>query len=177
LEKFHLLNILEFGSSITRIFQYICKYATFLCQMAIDFIVETKKTNRINFKDLSDIFRYEPGGTSTKNLIHWIQMFRKKKLTQFDYGTKGNIAIYGSPNPPEIDIKNFKQYNVKSFVTLADCDPFSDETDLDLLLNNMDDSKKDLITVKRLVNYNHLDYIWSESAVKDIYEDVIKFLS
>jgi len=36
--------------------------------------------------------RNDVGGTSTKNLMHWIQMVRTGKFAQFDYGEDGNEA-------------------------------------------------------------------------------------
>lgn len=40
----------------------------------------------MDYKQIADIYYYEPGGTSTKNLVHWIQTYKKKELAFFDYG-------------------------------------------------------------------------------------------
>lgn len=35
------------------------------------------------------------GGTSTKNMLHWIQMIRTKRFRAFDYGSQKNQHMYG----------------------------------------------------------------------------------
>ena len=89
-------------------------------------------TNRVNYKDITDIYYYEPGGTSTKNLIHWIQIYEKKELTQFDYG-KGNIDFYGKKDAPKYEVDNFNNWKIKTFMTMSDSDPFSTEKDINFL--------------------------------------------
>ena len=121
------------------------------------------------------MYYYEPGGTSTKNLIHWIQIFQNKKLEYFDYGKK-NYEIYGSIFPPMYKVENFKNWGIKSFLTLSDADDFSSEKDLDFFLEAIK-GKERFVKIKRVYNYNHLDYLWSEDAKKDIYEDILDFLN
>ena len=48
------------------------------------------------------------GGTSTKNLLHWVQMIRTKRFRPFDYGHAKNMKVYGQSSPPDYDISNFK---------------------------------------------------------------------
>ena len=53
--------------------------------------------------------RHEPGGTSMKNVMHWIQMIRSKRFQRFDYGKQKNLEYYGSEDPPEYDLELIKK--------------------------------------------------------------------
>jgi pimeloyl-ACP methyl ester carboxylesterase len=174
LQKAHLDDLLYIGTSFGRVVHYFCTKATFICSTVINSIVDLG-TTRIDYKEVENLFYYEPGGTSTKNLIHWVQIYSNKILQQFDYGQDKNIKIYGQPTPPLYNVDNFKKFNIKSFLTISDSDPFSDEKDLDYLLDKVQ-NRTDFITVKNLTGYNHLDYLWSTDADKDIYPDLINFL-
>jgi len=44
--------------------------------------------------------RNDVGGTSSKNLMHWIQDIRSGEFRQFDYGKDENEQRYGSKTPP-----------------------------------------------------------------------------
>eukprot|EP00013_Stygamoeba_regulata_P029755 CAMPEP_0177655296 /NCGR_PEP_ID=MMETSP0447-20121125/14874_1 /TAXON_ID=0 /ORGANISM="Stygamoeba regulata, Strain BSH-02190019" /LENGTH=300 /DNA_ID=CAMNT_0019159171 /DNA_START=527 /DNA_END=1429 /DNA_ORIENTATION=- len=49
---------------------------------------------------------HEPGGTSMRNLQHWVQMINggreplERTFCKFDYGRAGNMEVYGAPCPP-----------------------------------------------------------------------------
>ena len=106
-----------------------------------------------------------------------MQIYTSQKLAKFDYGKKQNLIIYGEENPPEYDLGIFKDYDIRTFLTRSDSDPFSALKDVDLWLNYADyERKKDLIQVLNLENYNHLDYLWSKDALGDVYLEIFKFL-
>jgi hypothetical protein len=177
LSKLGLEDFLELGTSYNNFIHYFCTHVTFICKTLIDFIVETTLTNRINWKEISDIYYYEPGGTSTKNIMHWIQFYSSQKLAQYDYGKKLNLQYYGTEEPPLYNTENFKKWKIKTYLTSSDSDPFSNDKDTEIFLSNFSEkSLNDYITVEKLHNYNHLDYLWSEDAKTDIYDHVLNFL-
>jgi lysosomal acid lipase/cholesteryl ester hydrolase/gastric triacylglycerol lipase len=157
--------------------QNLCKKALSVCKKIIETIVETKVTDRTDYNLIPDLFYYEPGGTSIKNLLHWIQIYHNQKLAFYDYGNKKNMEVYKEPNPPIYNMSHFEDYSIPSFITRSDSDPFSSLEDVNLWLNYAKyDKKKDIINVLDLTNYNHLDYMWSIDAYEDIYKKVIKFV-
>jgi hypothetical protein len=106
-----------------------------------------------------------------------MQIYTSQKLAKFDYGKKDNLLIYGNINPPEYNLKQFSTYNIPSFLTRSDSDPFSALEDIDLWLKLANyDNKKNLIEVLNLKNYNHLDYLWSKDSKNDIYKKIVDFL-
>lgn len=176
LHLFHLDDLLDFGTSIDRVIHFICERLLFICKTVISSIISTKITNRVDWRAISDLYYYEPGGTSTKNLIHWLQVNERQELAQYDYGKNKNMKVYGTPEPPRYNVTNFRKYNVKTFLTVSDSDPFSDERDIDFFVDAIDPLKKEMVQVLKVTNYNHLDYLWSESAVDDIYKHIFEFL-
>jgi hypothetical protein len=100
--------------------------------------------------DILEVFHYEPGGTSSKNLAHWIQMYKSKKHNYFDYGAKKNKEIYGRETPPEYDLTKFKNFNISSFITESDNDSliYPEDTQMFLDLIDKENLKKIVIKVR-----------------------------
>jgi len=151
----------------------LCKNFVQVCRFVINSLVETKTTNHMDYQQIMNLFYYEPGGTSTKNLMHWIQFVRDGKLRQFDYGKTLNIVHYNSPEPPEYNMEELKNFNFHAFFIAGECDIFTDIKDFEFFKNLVNKENKQF---KYLPNYNHLDYIWGKDSVEDIYLDVIDFI-
>jgi len=177
LDILHIRNFLELNSLTDQFIHILCSKARFLCKNLIEAIVETKITNRTDYNKISDLFYYEPGGTSIKNILHWIQIFHNQDLAYYDYGKEKNLKVYNQTKPPSYNMTNFYDYSIPSFITRSDSDPFSSEKDVDLWLKFINyNQKKDIIQVLNLTNYNHLDYLWSEDAYEDIFKKIINFI-
>jgi hypothetical protein len=167
-------NILVASDTIIESIPKLCKVFTFVCKKLIQFFIENTPTNRIDYDRFFNEFSFAPGGTSARNINHWIQFYTQKKFTRFDYGKTENFKNYGQDSAPEYDLTVFKNYKVKSLITQSNKDPFSKSEDLHYLITHLD---PDHVRIKTLDNYNHLDYLWSSDAVEDIYFDILKFLS
>lgn len=167
-------NFFCFNEKFYSIINNFCYYSNKICSLIVNFIVSNgKDTNRINPKKLFENFLYAPGGTSFKNISHWLQMYKNKRLAMYDYGKKKNRKIYNSDIPPEYDFSAFQNYKIKSLMYISDSDPFSNENDLKHLTDQLN---KKYVTIRKMSNYNHLDFLWSEDAKDDIYKDIILFL-
>jgi len=173
LESLYIRNIFNLGTDINRLLHAFCKNLLSVCKYVISSLVQTKPTGITQWNQMLGLFYYEPGGSSTKNMIHWIQNIRDKKVRQFDYGKKLNQQYYGQPDPPEYNLTKLKDFNFPSYLVAGDCDPFTQKEDFDLFLSYINLDGK---TTKFLKNYNHLDYVWADEAYDDIYVDVFKFL-
>lgn len=60
------------------------------------------------FKEWTPImYTQYPGGFATKCYIHYGHCVKNGgKFVMFDYGSKQNLRLYGSPKPPEYPLKN-----------------------------------------------------------------------
>jgi hypothetical protein len=118
------------------------------------------------------MYYYQPGGTSAKNLSHWLQILNGD-LRLFDYGEVKNLAVYNNTQPPHYNTDTLKDFDIDIFITTTDGDPYCLKHDFQNMMNIFTKSK---VTIKELSNYNHLDYIWSPTARDDIYMDLVRFL-
>jgi len=93
-----------------------------------------------------DLFYNIPGGASIRNLLQWIQIHELKRQTYFDFGEKENIKVYGQPVPPVYEIEKFKDFNIKTFLTISDNDGLIYPADNYQFVNLV--QNKDIITIK-----------------------------
>jgi len=172
-------NFLSFPTEIGQVLVPFCEgKAKILCQSILKMCFGglSIDTGRVDYDRLNkNIFLYEPGGTSIQNVKHWIQIYSAKKLIKYDYGSKSeNKKHYGTENPPEYDLSKMKNYSIKSKVTISDTDPFCNPSDTLDFLKNIDDQS--VVEVMNLTNYDHIDYLWSDSAYAEIYPKILNFL-
>lgn len=174
-DTLHINNILCFNKFFYDAISNFCKLLNKPCYNIINFIVSNNfDTKRINMNKLFSEFLYVPAGTSSKNIRHWMQMYNTKRLARYDYGEKKNLEIYGTKKPPIYDLSIFRNYTIKSFLYTSDSDPFSNVEDLNHLTKYLNEK---YVTIRRLNNYNHLDFLWSDDAKEDIYKQVVKDLN
>ena len=68
-----------------------------------------------------------------------------------------------------------KNYKIKSLISISNADPFCNPVDtLEFLLKIEDQSVIEILSLK---DYNHIDYLWADSAYEDIYPRVLSFLA
>ena len=133
-------------------------------------------TRRIDYERLGkNIFLYEPGGTSLRNMKHWIQIYKAKRVQRYDYGSAvKNLIHYGHAKPPAYDLTKMRKYSIPSLMTTSDADPFANPQDtlefVDLIEN------KNIVKILSLTNYNHIDYFWADSAVDEVFPIVLNFI-
>ena len=172
----HIKNNFVFDMEFYHLIGKFCKYFKSTCFLFVNFIISNGfNTHRINIKKLFSEFLFAPAGTSAKNLSHWNQIYLRKKFSQYDYGKKKNKEIYGSEEPPEYNLTEFINYKVKTILYISDMDPFSNWNDLNHLLKYLKNNTN--VKIKKMVNYNHLDFLWSDDAKKDIYDEIVDTLN
>jgi pimeloyl-ACP methyl ester carboxylesterase len=173
-DTLHINNILCFNKFFYDAISNFCKFFNRPCYNIVKFIVSNNfETKRINMSKLFSEFLYVPAGTSSKNLRHWMQIYNTKRLARYDYGEKKNLEIYKTKKSPIYDLSKFKNYKIKSRLYTSDKDPFSNIDDLHHLTKYLNDK---YVKIKRMINYNHMDFLWSDDAKEDIYLPIINFL-
>ena len=145
-----------------------------ICQHVISSIVQNNPTDHIEWSALHNLFYYQPGGTSTKNLIHWLQNLGTDTIRHYDYGEELNLKYYNQTAPLEYDFSKLKDLTIDIFVTKTDGDPYCLKEDLELMTQTFTKAK---LHVREVNNYNHLDYLWGKNAHIDIYHNILKFLN
>jgi pimeloyl-ACP methyl ester carboxylesterase len=118
--------------------------------------------------------RNDVGGTSSKNLMHWIQDIRSGEFRQFDYGKDENEQRYGNKSPPQYDMSDFKNRlaDVDILLFVGTNDYLVAADDFKSLTKNLPSSSK----VVSIQDYNHLDYMWGNDANAYVNEEIFSFL-
>lgn len=117
------------------------------------------------------VLGHTPAGSSTRQLVHFGQLYNSDKFVQFDHGMFSNKRIYGSFRPPAY---NLSAIRTPIFLHYSDNDWLSTPTDVDRLAKEI----KTVIGKHRvpLAKFNHLDFVFAIDAKKLIYERVIKIM-
>ena len=96
--------------------------------------MEDHHTGRVDIhKFFQREFGHFPGGTSVRNVNHWVQHLEYKKFNQFDFGKEENLKKYGTADPPEYDLSKFKNYTVPSLFFTSNSDPYAKSEDVEHL--------------------------------------------
>lgn len=164
-------NMLSFNEYSTSFNKTLCEYFLFICEFVISSIIETEPTKQIDYKYIADMYSYEPGGTSIKNLIHWLQALSTHYISHFDYGKEQNIIKYGKEIPNRYNVESLKDIKFKTMFVKGRKDPYIPKKSIDYM--------KALIPQAEFLdieNYNHLDYILAKSAKTLIYDKILKFI-
>ncbi len=167
-------NGLNLGTEIGKYLYLLCGPFNELCKATAEAMGSMSKTGRVDYKAIQKLFRYEPGGTSKQNVKHWLQCFNSKRMERYDYGKEENLKKYGSEYLPVYDYDTYKTWDIDTFITFTETEPFSSYDDVYNFINRVEDQSK--INVLKLVDYNHLDYLWAECAKEDIFDKIVDFL-
>ena len=170
-------NFLSFPKEIGQILVPFCtSKAKYLCNTILSLSFGgIEDTRRIDYERLGkNIFLYEPGGTSLRNMKHWIQIYKAKRVQKYDYGDIfSNLIHYGRVTPPVYDLNKMKKYSIPSLMTISDSDPFANPQDTLDFVDNIEN--KNIVEILSLHNYNHIDYFWADSAIEEIFPKVVDF--
>ena len=133
-------------------------------------------TKRFNYtKYGKNLLMYQPCGTSLRNMKHWIQIYSKKKVQKYDYGKIKNLFYYKRSSPPAYDLNQMKKYSIPSLMTISDVDPFSSPQDTLDFVDIIGDKK--VVEFINVTNYNHIDYFYADSAIVEIFPNILNFLA
>lgn len=127
----------------------------------ISSIIELKKTKNIDYSKLSDLYYFEPGGTSIRNIRHWLQILSTHETSTYD--------LNEDSRPYNLD--KLSDIKFDSLFFYGNEDPYIPPKSIEYmrkLISNAEYSEID--------NYNHLDYLWSLKSKELIYNKIISFL-
>ncbi|CAI2353579.1 unnamed protein product [Caenorhabditis sp. 36 PRJEB53466] len=139
-----------------------------LCENFI-FAVSGPNSNQFNNSRIGIYLAHNPAGTSSRNMLHFAQMVKRKRMSRFDHGREMNMKVYGSSFPPEYDIRRI---NSSIYLFYSDFDWLANPKDVEGFLIPLLPSKT-LKKATKLRDFNHNDFLWGMRARKEIYEKII----
>ncbi|KAN0027677.1 hypothetical protein ACTFIU_010650 [Dictyostelium citrinum] len=149
----------------------VCSITPFSCSTSLGLLYGNDFSTNLNQTRLPVILSQIPGGTSTKNIIHWSQNF-KNGFQKFDYGSSDeNYIHYSQSTPPKYNITNYSK-TIPTIIFTGDSDILSTKEDTNWLIPQLNN----LILFKNILNFNHIDFVWSSNSYKQVYSDIVKYL-
>ncbi|XP_050205022.1 triacylglycerol lipase 2-like isoform X2 [Mercurialis annua] len=173
-EAFYWLGLHEFlpsGVATSMLFEDICNKPGFNCSDIMSAI-----TGPNCCIDPSSEHVLEPQPTATKTMIHLSQMVRRGNLAMYDYGNIiENMVHYKKLTPPTYDLTMIPN-DIPLFLGCGEKDFLVDERDMQILLNKLQDHDTDKLTVLKIKDYAHADFLFGFNANQVVYEPLIDFL-
>ncbi|XP_014666197.1 PREDICTED: lysosomal acid lipase/cholesteryl ester hydrolase-like [Priapulus caudatus] len=140
----------------------------YICSDII-FLIGGFDEKQLNMTRLPVYISKTPSATSTKNIMHFVQMVKSKKCRMYDYGYIGNLRKYGQFHPPEYSVS---QMETPVALFSGGCDWLADPRDVSWLKTKI----KNIIYEKVIEPWAHLDFIWGIDAVELVYKPVIDMM-
>jgi len=144
----------------------VCQEIPHICVMGLDTLCGP--TLNLNSTRLQVYVSETPAGTSTQNIMHFVQgiVDRKARFMMYDFGSPAaNAAKYdGATTPPVYDLS---QYNVPTVLFSGKRDWMADPKDVRSLVNAIPSKYILQHTVED--TFAHLDYVWAPNAAKKVY--------
>ncbi|KAK6051670.1 hydrolase, alpha/beta domain protein [Cooperia oncophora] len=137
-----------------------------VCTLDIGFIDGTEKM--FNTTRVGTYLCHMPAATSSKNILHWIQVVKSRKFEKFDYGEEGNMREYGTKDPYHYDVRKIR---APTYLYWSKDDILADTEDIrEAILEKMNETIRGSY---ELPHYSHLDFIYALNATNDIYQPII----
>lgn len=112
-----------------------------------------------------------PAGASMKQVYHYGQLIRSHRFCQFDYGSNGNLNVYGRSTPPSYNLRNC---TTTVGIIYADADTLAASVDVIRLPREL----PNVIGIHRVNDgtFNHVDFIWASDAKELVYDYLIDWM-
>lgn len=163
--------ILGFSNNFHKLLVTLAAKLPKVMTLVFENLAGTSPTGKTDFSIKSTDLYYYPGGTCKKNLLHWTQCFRAKKMMQYDYGKEENLRRYGQEDAPAYNTANYAKWNVKSLIAVSEVDSFSTKEDVMELYNSL--GHKEVVHLMDAHDYNHVDVLMSKDAVRNLYPQIL----
>lgn len=117
------------------------------------------------------VLGHTPAGASSRQVVHFGQLYKSNKFVNFDHGFIMNKIKYGSFTPPAY---NLSAIRTPIFLHYADNDWLSTPKDVDKLSKSI----KSVVGKFRvsLNNFNHLDFVFAKNATELIYNRLLNIM-
>lgn len=112
-----------------------------------------------------------PAGTSTRTILHYIQLIKSGFFRRFDYGKTSNLKHYFLEEPPNYELEKI---TVPISLISSGSDWLARECDITTLVTKLDSVK--VHHVIRHSNFGHMDFIWSRKALREVFEPILDIL-
>ncbi|KYN14969.1 PREDICTED: lipase 3-like [Trachymyrmex cornetzi] len=181
-------SILEWGSYICNINQWLPrnKWQSFILRIFLSnaphpmtkgfcncwfYLIAGFGSEQLDKSMLPLIFGHSPAGSSVKQFLHFSQLITSGSFNKFDYGTKSNLSLYGSTQPPKYTLERIK---VPVAIFYSENDFINHHINVQKLADNL----PNVIQTEKIAyeKFNHIDYLWGRDARTILYNNIVTVL-
>lgn len=144
-----------------------------LCPDVLDIIVGDGNPANVNQSQLGTILRYDPGGTSVNNMLHWAQEVKSGLFQAHDYGSQQNQQFYGQATAPVYNLSAMR--GPPTYVFSGQRDALADPQDVALIVEQVPSSV--LLQSVVIPSYAHMDFVWGLDAYSVLYPQVLSIIA
>jgi len=144
-----------------------------LCSELI-FLLAGFDSDQLNTTLIDSFMHHSPAGTSSRTLLHILQMVKSGEFHGYDWGSHhANQEHHG-----ENGIPNYMLYNVESPVAVyyGDNDWLAADEDVQRAISELPFivwDPKIMIHEVNYENWNHVDFVWGMDAKDYVYQDLV----
>lgn len=113
---------------------------------------------------------------SVRALKHITQIRSSGRVSQYNYGPKRNLQVYGSELPPPYDLKDINEPNLKIALVSAAGDAVSTKEEIDWIVDKINTRVANVERINSIEKLNHLDLIMSNEAGRFINKPIVEFI-
>ncbi|XP_025265046.1 lipase 3 [Camponotus floridanus] len=135
------------------------------------FILVGFDPKQFSYSLVPEFLSHYPAGTSTKTILHFVQVYRSDIFRKYDYGFLKNLWVYKSTKPPNYDLSKI---TVPIALFYADNDLLINIQDV-IKLHNLLPKVMDMYRVS-WDKFNHVDYMWAKDARKLVYNHILEIM-
>ncbi|XP_046748126.1 lipase 3-like isoform X2 [Diprion similis] len=174
LRLFGITSFLPTNTFLTEIGRDVCEAKSILqvvCSNTL-FLATGYDMSQVNSTMIPVILGHVPAGASTKQFVHFGQLYNSKKFRQFDYSVSFiNKQKYNQAEPPEYNLQNVR---IPIAIFYGSNDLLADYKDVERLVSELPN-----VVLKHKVSlemFNHIDFLYGVDAPNVVYQHVIKYL-
>ncbi|CAG9784621.1 unnamed protein product [Diatraea saccharalis] len=129
-------------------------------------------SEQLNSTMVPVIVGHTPAGASTRQIVHFGQIYNSNKFRHFDHGLIGNKMTYGSFKPPTY---NLSAISTPIFLHYSDNDWLASPKDVDTLSKEINS----VVGKYRvpMAKFNHVDFVFAIDAKKLIYDRMMNIMA
>jgi pimeloyl-ACP methyl ester carboxylesterase len=152
----------------------LCRISTRICNAIGKILgVNVGDPSNLDWRSMANAYKYDSGGSSFHDMMHWAQRIREDKIREFDWGSANPQHYNGSKTAPLYNLSKITGTRLAVFD--GDRDLFVTQEDIASLVAEV--PKENWIEHTTMKKYAHFDFVWGKDAHERLYPEVIKIIS
>ncbi|KAH8381039.1 hypothetical protein KR200_009727 [Drosophila serrata] len=161
-------ELIPHNNLVNRVVDNGCHMSETICKNAFIMFANGGYENA-NASSMSVLIQTHPGGSSSNQGIHFLQLYDSHEFRQYDWGTKKNNELYGQDLPPDYDLSKITApTHLYSSTNDALCGPEDVNTLVSRFTNLVEDYR---VPVQ---SFNHLDFIIARNMKELVNDPIIR---